>query len=492
MRSFAAFSILLALTATASADDSVFDIKLPTYMQMPRGNVEAAAPGDISNIIFVNKCVGGCTVTKSGVNNAITNESFIPDGNDGQSFQITQFAYTDDVWNAVIECVRDVYSPYNVEVVTEDPGEVAHHEVIAAGLGEEINRGDTLGVGGGGGGCGEPSNNGMSFAFLNEFPQTQVEMMCQVIAQESAHSFGLPDHLYDCTDPMTYLTLASPNGCPRRYFRNRPTPCGEFERGVPGCQCGGASVNSHVILLGVFGPGQTPAPPTVAITTPTEGGSLIDESIVIVDADSVRGIDHVELYLNGWLWATERVEGPFEPPFSYPTNFTLDPEGNFPDGVIDIEVRAYDDLGTMTSATVRATKGSPCTDASQCLAGQTCDGEGRCLWPQPVGELGDACENDEYCIGPAIYDGKCIGVNGEKVCVRDCYSGVNDDCPEGFYCEETNANLGTGVCIAGGGDDGGCCSTSRGGSPVGVLLLGGVLGLYWVGARRRRPVAASR
>ena len=39
----------------------------------------------------------------------------------GTQFHISEFAFSQAVWDEVVQCVKDVYAPYNVQVVTEDP-----------------------------------------------------------------------------------------------------------------------------------------------------------------------------------------------------------------------------------------------------------------------------------------------------------------------------------------------------------------------------------
>ena len=481
MRALLASTMLLAalLASGRAAADAPDPTLPPKRVEYPRSSVQPH--GDtFSKIIFLNRCVGGCTVTTSSTNNAQTNESFIPEGSPGTSHTISEFAHGDAVWDAVVECVREVYAPFDVEIVTEDPGMVPHHEVISAGLGVQIGRPDANGLGGSIG-C-EPSNNVISFAFLNAYPAEQVEMMCQVIAQESAHSFGLPDHLYDCTDPMTYLTISSPNGCPRRFFRNKLMPCGEFQNNDPQCRCGGNRVNSHAMLLTVFGPSPTPpTPPTAELTFPAPGATVSTLTVQIA-AEHPRGIGKIELYVNGWLWATWEDEPSHLPTFDWPTTYAITAPDSLPDGVLDVEAIVYTDLGASTSVEVQVTKGAACTSADQCAEGQRCE-EGKCFWDTPTGALGDTCEFDQQCAGTTGFDGVCVGTTDGDFCSQACYTGVNDTCPEGFVCQGAGEE---GYCLAV-VEDPGCCSVGgRGAAPVAPILLGGIVGGLLFARRRRR------
>src|SRR5690606_34406387 len=104
-----------------------------------------ARTNHVSHILFVNRCVGGCTINP-GANDARANTSSIT-GDVPRTF--TEFDLGDEVFNAVVDCVRDVYAPYDVDIVTTDPGESElHHEAILAGYPEEFGYPEGSGVGG--------------------------------------------------------------------------------------------------------------------------------------------------------------------------------------------------------------------------------------------------------------------------------------------------------------------------------------------------------
>jgi hypothetical protein len=132
-----------------------------------------------------------------------------------------------------------------------------------------------------------------------------------------------------------------------------------------------------------------------------------------------------------------------------------------PDGVIDIVVKAFDDIDVETVApTITVTKGAPCVDASTCAVGQSC-ADGRCFWDTPTGELGDACEYEQFCVSA-----QCVQTTEGNVCTQDCVVGVADSCPMGFVCEGTPGE--TGFCLVDIADPG-CCSSRS--DPRGALLL---------------------
>lgn len=422
---------------------------------------DAVASEHISKIIFVNRCVGGCTI-QPGVNDARNNTSSIPDG----SSVLSEYQWGDEKWEATMDCIRDVYSPYDVEVTDVDPGtEVFHHEAILAGspgeLGLEGNIGGIAPAG-----C-APLNNVISFSFGNASFSGDGDPLqnCWTVAQESAHAFGLPNHVFNCLDPMTYLP-----GCGKKFFRNKSFGCGEFEPAT--CNCSGATQNSHVELRTVFGDGTQPPPPTVSILLPAADAQVTDNFIVFWDAQDERLVDHTDLFINGSKYNTI----PGHDYASRADNYdTMAP--TLPDGYIDIEVKAYNGLGSEAVASVRVLKGSPCSDKSSCFEFQECNA-GRCEYPAPTSQLGDSCDIDFQCA-----EGVCGEVGGSKTCTNTCNASVGNSCGDGFECRESN---GGGFVCWPKGESGGCCSvagTKRDPLPwfgMGIFFLGVML------MRRRR------
>jgi MYXO-CTERM domain-containing protein len=478
VRIFASLALVLApALATASPNGVVDPIPEGEGVRVFEVADEDAliqpGPGGVSNIIFLNRCVGGCTITTSPTADARTNMSPIPQNSNGTQNTLSEFAHGEPAWQTVLACVQAVYAPYDVVVTDVDPGgAVLHHEAIVAGFPAEIDRDNqTLGVGLSSPSC-MPYDNGISFAFANA--HADMEDLCWTIAQEVGHTYGL-DHVFTasnngfaaCTDPMTYTP-----GCGRKYFRNKDFTCGEYE--LRACRCGAAQ-NSHVRLLATFGESGTALPtPTVNISVPADGAMVTANFSVFAESEAERGVIRVELWLNGFKWL--EVDG--RRPDQQGGVYTLTTPPNVPDGIIDVEVRGVNDLGTgfgMDRITV--TKGAPCTSADTCATGQRCDA-GRCLWDPPTGAIGDECTYDQFCLS-----GTCRGT-----CTEDCFVGVTGDCPDGFVCEAESGN--NGFCFEdGGGGGGGCCSSSGTDASPGALFAQlGLLGLVVGGAisRRRR------
>jgi len=344
--------------------------------------------------LYLNRCTGGCTVF-GGFDDARTESSSLPcsgtvtcggggcqcTGGTAGSYTIEEFkdsrgnigAAADDEWNQIVQCVREVYSPYNITVTDQvPPNGASHNQGIVAGRPANIGYG-SAGIGGIAPGTSEcnPRDNVISFTFANIYGGSQrVYDICAVAAQETAHAYGL-DHSYEfedkssaCTDPMTYRSDCGG----QRFFRNRSATCGEFSPRP--CRCGGYQ-NSHMRIRSIFGAG-TPItrPPVVSLTSPVDGAQVSNGAVVSATASAQRGIAHVDLWLNGYKWATTKG-ALFGAAGQAETAYALLFPPDVPDGIIDVVAKAYDDIDVETdSSTITVTKGAPCTSASTCALGQ--------------------------------------------------------------------------------------------------------------------------
>jgi MYXO-CTERM domain-containing protein len=429
--------------------------------------------------LFFNRCVGGCRITKGGSDDVRTRNSVVPEGPVGTEYTLSEFAWDDDVWNEMMQCLREVYSPYDIEITDVQPGPgIPYNEGLVAGSSRELDTGGFFGVAAISNDC-SARTYAMSFSMANDIGPNPLAL-CYVAAQETAHSFGLNGHSYEyldgrsaCNDPMSYRSCGG-----QRFFRNEPARCGDFQLGDNGCGCG-PTHNTHQRLTQVLGPG-TPltAAPTVSVTSHQSGQTIANGAAIVARAFSQRGVHRVELLLNGYKWAEVPGVGwgnQGQPEASY--SLVLPPD--VPDGVIDIVVRAKDDIDMATETPViTVTKGAPCTSADTCAEGQLCEA-GKCFWAEPVGELGDECTFKQFCINEL-----CQAIDsGESRCVQPCVLGVADTCPAGYECLASNVN--SGVCWPSSDLEGNClgCSNTRGGSIQGVLFA---LGLGYLVFRRRR------
>jgi len=419
----------------------------------------------VPRVLFLDRCVGGCAILTTG-NDASMNSSTIPMGK--SSYTLSAFAFGDDEWNAVVKCVQDVFSPYALTVTDQKPTDgTVYNKTFVAGMPSELGQAaDVLGIAPLASNC-AVLDNVAAFAFANQHtPTDRVNNICWTVAQESAHTYGL-DHEYQykdktsaCNDPMTYRTDCGGE----KFFRDEPADCGEFV--VRDCKCGRAFQDSDGELLTIFGPGTpTTTPPEVHVIIPATPGITVKNGYVVqAMAGGQRGVERVQLVLNGHVWLELPGTGfgsQGQPAIAYGLQFPA----SVPDGNIDIQVRALDDIGAATTSdAISVVKGAPCADASTCLANQACT-DGKCAWPAPMA-AGAACTFNEACESN-VCNGTCV-----QLCDADK---VRESCGDGFVCA-------SGQCVADPGDGGGCCSGAGGGAQAGL----GMLGLALLLRRRKR------
>jgi MYXO-CTERM domain-containing protein len=186
------------------------------------------------------------------------------------------------------------------------------------------------------------------------------------------------------------------------------------------------------------------------MTVPAPGTTTIANGIAVhASAFSKRGVAKVELYLNGSRWAVN-AGIPFGPTGQPMSDYAFPLPATVPDGVIDVVVKAYDDLGIVTATDpVTVTKGAPCTTADTCLPDQTCDA-GRCEWAAPTAALGASCTYDQFCT-----TWQCTETTEGKRCSQPCSVDEPTSCPTGFDCL---GDAKSGICWP--QDTGGCCSVA--------------------------------
>ena len=428
-----------------------------TYVVYPDEPEQVDEPGQPdqeshnSNILYLNRCKGGCTIKRGYPDSSVNNISFIPESS---SSYIPEFNAGDATWNAVVQCVRDMYGDMNINVVDDDPSPAAHFEAIVAGSPGDIGQPSYVG-GIAPAGC-TISNNSINYTFANVYGGS-AQQICETVAQESAHSFTL-DHEYYCPDPMTYLY-----GCGAKKFRDYNAPCGED--GTRQCRCTGSSQNSYQILINHFGEAVA-TPPSVTITMPQDNAQVTPEFIVRLDATDDVQVDYVEMRIDGNLVTTLQ-----NPPWVFNGPADLGEGGH------QVQVTAYDNRGDTGSDTINVILGEPCGGASDCNDGEACV-DGRCVvGPGEPGGLGQTCTEGNQC-----YSGLCgSDGNGNRFCTETCDTEAQG-CPDGFGC----LNAGdTGVCWPGADGGGGGCAASDDDAPAIPIALFAMFGLAFLFRRRR-------
>jgi hypothetical protein len=474
--------VIAAVTTAAAAPAAHADAmqRPPPVVIAPRAPA-AAAPADASVVktIYLNRCAGGCTVHGvAGTDDATTyTSSLAPAG----TSTVAAFEYTDAEWNGIVACVSAVYTPYAVTITDTRPASGAYNEAMVAGDPTDLGFDPTtLGIAVISGDCHALSDT-IAFVFANAHPHdaTYVDNVCWTAAQEAAHLYGL-DHEYvftdgvsACDDAMTYR-----GDClGEKFFRPHEAYCGTVAQAP--CHCGGEQ-SSHRLLLERFGSATpTTAPPVVTVTSGLGSDTLAAGAQIVAHASAQRGVDHVDLLLNGFAWATAPGVA-FGSDGQPAADYTLAVPADVPDGVIDVVVTAYDDLGVATStAAVTVTKGAPCTSAATCAAQQQCT-SGRCAWPAATAPLGAACTYAQACVS-----GMC---NEAGACTQPCDIDDATTCPTGFACDGIGTNT-DGVCVSGSvAHSGGFCDAG-GAAPLQVVLA--LLALAFVTRRRRASASTS-
>ena len=159
--------------------------------------------------------------------------------------------------NATVSCVRSLLAPYDVNIVTSDPGAVARREVILSGNSTTIGL-PSMVYNDAPSTNGTPVDNVISLAFAAEIGDN-VDKLCWYTAQNFGSLYGL-DFEYYCPDVMSTL-----NACGLKTFTNFAAPCGTANArtcnvsGSPATQNSAAKLavapgDAVVIFRGFFDP----------------------------------------------------------------------------------------------------------------------------------------------------------------------------------------------------------------------------------------------
>jgi Trypsin len=233
--------------------------------------------------VYINR--DGGSYTPGEPNDSTQNISSVPQ----RTLSVPAWDGGDQKWQDLLSCVDELFSPFDVEITDEDPGDAPHLEAVIGGDPVEFGLMPTVaGVSPFLSNCGVIDNS-----IVYVFPSVvgdDTRRLCETVAQEVAHSFGL-DHQYLCEDPMTYLT-----GCGDKQFLFQESVCGEFE--PRDCKCS-RSQNSAQLLLERVGRGSRPA---IWLAQPSPGDVLA--AGFPVQAAVTHAPTSLELYVDGVLFDT--------------------------------------------------------------------------------------------------------------------------------------------------------------------------------------------
>ncbi len=318
---------------------TINDLQFARQVLPPSGT--PITPGTValatSKTIYLNK--NGVTL-QPGNNDARTNRSTLAT----QATTLPAWNATPAVWTATVNCMKDMFAAYDVVVTDVDPGATPHIEAVFGGSPGQL--GMPNGVAGVSPFTQDCSviENAIVFTFTQVLPQTDSRLMCEIMAQEVAHAYGL-DHELLASDPMTYLDY---NG--NRAFQNQTASCGEDVQrpcGINGSTCR-ANQNSVTLLterLGkkVGGGGDT-VPPTGTITAPVANAQVPPGFLVYTDANDNQMVVSAKLYIDGAM-SLELTSGPFN--FATPTTL--------PEGQHRLKVEVYDGTSTYMTQEITVT-----------------------------------------------------------------------------------------------------------------------------------------
>lgn len=323
MRSLVVGTLLL-LPAIASAEGRVRQLKAPGTAAY--GDIVAGAPtindlqlarqvlppsGDStststtalaqSKVIYLNK--NGVTL-QPGTNDSRTNRSTLAT----QATTLPAWNVSATTWTATVNCMKELFAPFNVVVTETDPGTTTPHmEAVFGGSPTQLGMPNNVaGVSPFTTDC-SVIENSIVFTFTNVIP-ADARLACEIMAQEVAHSYGL-DHELLASDPMTYLDYTG-----NRTFKNQTASCGEdIARpcGINGSTCR-ANQNSVTLLTERLGPkaGDLIAP-TGSIISPSVGATVPPGFDIYVNAADNVAVTNAKLFVDNVQSDMQSGAGPF-------------------------------------------------------------------------------------------------------------------------------------------------------------------------------------
>ncbi len=429
----------VSIPASAYAENRTWQEGDRTYIQQghcvvveqecPDSNLRAAPPSP-HHLLYLNRCRGGTTFTRSDHDDARLHESTVPRTGD---WTLSEFPFGDEVWNQVVGHVRGFYAPFNIRVTDVDPGNVPHGEVAICGSGAEADYPDNSPENGAVLGISprrcEVIPYGISFVFPVDcewFAHDLALLIGETAAHEAGHQLGL-DHELLCEDLMSYDCGEQEEG-----FVDEDSSCVWYDDNLApqetDCSCDPPEAqNSFQWLLEAFGEGSAPTMPSVQITSPTYN-QLVEPHFAIQFTmdDPYFSISQVELWVDD-----ENIYTLNNKPY------VLNGPDELAPGAHEVTVKVTNMFG-VGSDTIWVVSGTPCGSDQECAIGEGCV-EGRCVdGPEMTGGLGTVCTSAEDCTS-----GLCANDGVERRCIEIC-DPAQQGCPTGFDCRHV------------GEDDGGC------------------------------------
>ncbi len=194
---------------------------------------------DISRMLYLNDCMGGCLLVP-GNDNAPRGRSSIV----SEPTRVDAFSWGSTKWRELVSCVQRAYAPFDLVVTDQDPGDMPYFELVIGGSPLELGLPATAGGVAPMQCPGQIEDEDVAFVFASV--SSDVDQLCWAAAQESGHMFGL-DHELDDLDPMAWTGPVAKPG-----FQDREASCGEYQ--ARWCNCDRATQNSYAMLMDTLGP----------------------------------------------------------------------------------------------------------------------------------------------------------------------------------------------------------------------------------------------
>lgn len=334
-------ALLLPANALAERVDRVVVVgeERPDGLVLARQAMPATATTGLaqSRLVYLNK--GAVTIAPGG-NDSRTNHSAIA------SQPVTLGGWNPDaaLWNDTVQCIEDVFAPFEITFTQTDPGNVPHIEAVFGGKPVLFGLSNNIaGVSPFTRDC-SVIESSIVFTFVEVIPQN-ARIICEIQAQEIAHSFGL-DHVMLPSDLMSYLPFDGDRG-----FRDQVSACGEYEAracGLDGSVCRRGQ-NSVSLLNERLGVKDDPTPPTVGFATPPDGSVVPPGFRVAVTATDNIIVRGAKFYVDDLL-VGEALSEPYE----------LVMPGDLAEGTRTVRVEVTDGKQTTTEQiTVTVQLGAP-------------------------------------------------------------------------------------------------------------------------------------
>lgn len=234
---------VLASLTCVGCDRAVAETPVVTGSTVEVPIVEERAPVP-SRVVYLNR--EGVTL-RAGLDDAPSNRSMIVASAGLETFDVPPYGGTPRQFREIVDCVRRLFTAYDVEIVDRRPVEPGYLMVAIGGQPRELaaTQESTEGIGGLAPFNGQPVENAVVIVF-SQAQRERPRAVCESAAQEVGHAYGL-DHTIHCRDLMSYR-----RPCGARRFEREDAPCGE--RQARACVDGRSAQSSHARLLEVLGP----------------------------------------------------------------------------------------------------------------------------------------------------------------------------------------------------------------------------------------------